>query len=181
METWLVVPSGNHLETILIRYIAVMIRHLSFTLAVLALALPAAAGEKAAEKKDEKGGLKPVAQYVDLAPVALPVIVNGRLANYVFAKVRIELTNSANLIKLRTREPYFRDALVRAAHRTPFTDPRDYNAIDAPSLQATLKRDVIALSSVQDIKAVTVLSQTPRNHLAAPAGLKRPGAGEIHP
>ena len=33
-------------------------------------------------------------QFVDLAPVALPIVANGRLVNYVFVYVRINLTPS---------------------------------------------------------------------------------------
>ncbi len=41
--------------------------------------------------------------------------------NYVFVIVRINLTTTANAAQLREKEPFFRDALVRAGHRTPFS------------------------------------------------------------
>jgi hypothetical protein len=105
---------------------------------------------------------KPTAtgQYVDLSPVALPVVVEGQLVNYVFVSVRVGLSASANAGKWRSREPYFRDALVRAAHRTPFTNPNDYTVIDTAKLQAALMREAAAIAGAKDIKSVTVVSQT---------------------
>ena len=70
------------------------------------------------EKKD---GKVDAGQYVELQPVGLPIVSGGRLVNYVFVYVRINLTSSANASRLREKEPFFRDAMVRAAHRTPFT------------------------------------------------------------
>ncbi|HWA60010.1 MAG TPA: hypothetical protein VG939_01475 [Caulobacteraceae bacterium] len=79
-----------------------------------------------------------VGQYVDLAPVGLPVVVDGRVVNYVFVSVRVNLTSGANGPRLQSREPYFRDALVRAGHRTPFTRYDDYTRLDEAKLKATM-------------------------------------------
>ena len=46
------------------------------------------------------------------------VVVNGQLVNYIFVNVRVNLTSRADVTKLReAKEPFFRDALVRDAHR----------------------------------------------------------------
>src|SRR5690349_10869581 len=104
-----------------------MHRRALFAAAPLALIAAAAHAPAKKEGGDEKS---PVGQYVDLSPVALPIVVDGRLVNYVFAYVRINLTLRANSVKLREKEPFFRDALVRAAHRTPFTKAGDYSTVD---------------------------------------------------
>lgn len=134
------------------------------TLAVsLALASPALA---AGAKKDEKKG--DVGQYVDLQPVGLPIVHNRRLVNYVFVYVRINLTSSANVAKLREKEPFFRDALVRSAHRTPFTHPRDLSQLDVPRLSAAMARDAAAIVGPGQIRSVEVTSQAPRRRIAMP-------------
>jgi hypothetical protein len=97
-------------------------RHL---LAVLPLAFAAGAAQASGGGGGE-GGKESGGQYVDLSPVALPIVLNGRLINYVFVQVRINLTPSADAPKIREKEPWFRDALVRAGHRTPFTKATDY-------------------------------------------------------
>ncbi|MCW2763822.1 MAG: hypothetical protein JWR85_4023, partial [Marmoricola sp.] len=97
-------------------------QRLLIALAVLTIASPAAA----AEEKSQAAG-----QYIDVSPVALPIVVKGRLLNYIFVSVRLNLGPTVDSVALRTKEPYFRDALVRAAYRTPFTDPKSYVRIDA--------------------------------------------------
>src|SRR6201991_62151 len=82
----------------------------------------------------EKEKPKEVGQYVDLQPVAMPIVVDGRLVNYVFVYVRINLTGGADVTKVRDKEPAFRDALVRDAHRTPFVVPGDWQKVDEGKL-----------------------------------------------
>ena len=151
-----------------------MLRRAFMTVLPLLAAAPALASE--AKKSDPKN----IGQYVDLASVALPIVVGGQLVNYVFVSVRVVLTSSANAAKVRTREPYFRDALVKAGHRTPFTNDADYTAIDVPRLQAVMLREARAISG-QDVRAITVLSQTPKLRAGLPKSKARAGAGDIHP
>jgi len=130
-------------------------------LSLLALAPGAQASEPKAEKQE-------VGQYVDLSPVALPIVVRGSLVNYVFVYVRINLKTGANPVKLREKEPFFRDAMVRAGHRTPFTKADDYTVIDVPRLQSTMMREAIAIAGPAAIKSVVVTSQTPKNRMGLP-------------
>jgi hypothetical protein len=109
-----------------------------------------------------------VGQYVELQPVALPVVVCGQLVNYVFVYVRLNLTASADTARLRDKEPYFRDALVRMAHRTPFIVPNDYNRIDEGRLTASLMREAVAIAGGGAIRSVVVTSQAPQHRIATP-------------
>src|SRR5580698_5264509 len=83
---------------------------------------------------------KATGQYVDLSPVAMPIVIDGRLINYVFVYIRVNLTPSADAIHLRDKEPYFRDALVRMGHRTPFSLRTDYTKLDEARLKAAFFR-----------------------------------------
>jgi hypothetical protein len=96
-------------------------------------------------------------QFVDLAPVALPVVVGGKLINYVFVYVRINLTGGADLVRLRDKEPYFRDALVRAGHRTPFTRFDDYTRLDEAKLKATLYQAAVAIGGPGTIASIEIM------------------------
>lgn len=129
-------------------------------------ALALATGSNAAEKKDEGKG--DVGQYVDLQPVGLPIVLNRQLVNYVFVYVRINLTSGANVSKWREKEPFFRDALVRAGHRTPFTIPTDLSAVDVPKLTAALTREANAIAGPGQIRSVVVTSQAPRRRARVP-------------
>jgi len=132
-----------------------------------ALALAATGAQASEAKKEGKGD---VGQYVDLQPVGLPIVSKGQLVNYVFVYVRINLTNAANTPRLREKEPFFRDALVRAGHRTPFTDPKDLAQVDAPRLTAALMREATAIAGPGQIRSVVVTAQAPRRRASVPRG-----------
>ena len=107
-------------------------------------------------------------QSVTLSPVALPIIVNGHIANYVFATVRVLLRPGADQTALRDKEPYFRDALVRAAHRTPFVLANDYNHVDQAKLKAVMTRESIAIAGAAAIRDVAIVEQTPQHQVSSP-------------
>lgn len=139
-------------------------RHL---LATLPLAFAAGAASASEPAKSASGG-----QYVDLSPIALPIVLNNRLINYVFVHVRINLSPSADAPKIREKEPWFRDALVRAGHRTPFTKATDYTVIDEARMKATLMREAALITPARNLASVTLVSQTPKQR----NGLPRPPA-----
>ena len=137
--------------------------------ALLALApalLATAAQASAPPKKDSAG------QYVDLSPIALPVVVDGRLVNYIFVSLRLNLSPSADSVKLRAKEPWFRDAMVRAGHRSPFTNPKNYLVLDEARLKSTLLREAGAIAGAKNFTSAAVLSMTPKQR----SGLPRPPA-----
>ena len=127
------------------------------TALILVLASSPAFAAGAPKAKEDSG------QYVAVSPVGLPVVAGGKVVNYIFVTVRIDLSPSANAAKLREREPYFRDALVRAGNRTPFTLASDYTKIDEAKLIATLTRDAAAIAGPGVVRGVKVLSQAPKS------------------
>lgn len=129
-------------------------------LVLAALAEPAVAQEGAKPKPDD--------QSVTLATVALPLVLDGQIVNYVFVSAKVLLTPQADILVLRDKEPYFRDALVRVAHRTPFVRPGDYNHIDEARLKAALYREAVAIVGPGKIAGVVVLSQTAQHRVASP-------------
>jgi hypothetical protein len=116
----------------------------------------------------EGAGKGDVGQYVDISPVGLPIAADGVLVNYVFVNVRLILTSRANAAHWREKEPYFRDALVRAGHRTPFNKPGDYQAVDVAKLTASLTREASAIAGPGVIQGVVVTSQAPRRRILPP-------------
>ena len=139
-----------------------------------ALAGPALAAEHGGEgeKKDAAVG-----QYVDISPVALPIVYEGRLINYVFVYVRLNLAPSADAIKLREKEPYFRDALVRIAHRTPFTRLDNFAAIDEARLKSSLGAAAAQIAGPKVIASVVITSQSAKRR----TGLPKPPALQERP
>jgi hypothetical protein len=126
-------------------------------LAALPIVLAAGAARASEPAKKGSGG-----QYVDLSPVALPIVLRGRLINYVFVTIRINLSGSADALKIREKEPWFRDALVRAGHRTPFTLATNYTVVDGPRLKASMMREAAAIVPARNLVSVTIVSQQPK-------------------
>jgi len=166
--------AGKFPETILGQGHGMLKKALSLGLmaALLGGSVFAAGGEK--PKKD-------VGQYVDISPVALPIVANGSLVNYVFISVRIMLSPQANVVKLREKEPYFRDALVRAGHRSPFTKLDDYNVVDSVKLKASLMREAQQIAGARDIVGISIMRQAPKRQMARPSDVVGRNSPEIRP
>ena len=105
---------------------------------------------------------------LSIAGLGLPVIDGGRLRNYVFVALRLELGAGKTMEQIKPKEAFFRDALVRAAHRTPFTVPGDWTRLDERALSAALVSASAAISGRGSIRRVQVLSQTPRRRTGIP-------------
>ena len=144
------------------QYLADMLKRL----VILAAPLVLLAGSVQAEEKS-----KAVGQYVDLQPVPMPIVVGGQLVNYVFVYVRVNLTGGADVSKIREKEPFFRDALVREGHRAPFVVTGDWQKVDEARLCAALLRDARAIAGPGAVASVVVTSQAPQRRVMPP----RPG------
>lgn len=140
-------------------------------LAVAALALTAAgAASGAGASEPEKKSVGDA--FIDISPIPVPIIVEGRLINYVLVHVRVNLNPNVDTAKLRDKEPYLRDALVRSAHRSPLTDKTDYYRVDEALLKAAVARDVAPVIGARNITSVQITKQQSSQRV----GLPRPKA-----
>jgi len=105
-----------------------------------------------------------------IAGVGLPIIAGGRLRNYVFVSLRLRLGGSATPESMRPKEAYLRDALVRAAHRTPFVIEDDWTRVDVAALSASLMRSAASIAGRGAVTRVEVVSQAPRRRTGVRAG-----------
>ena len=121
------------------------------------LALVASATAAAASETAEAGD-----PAYNIAGVGLPVIVDGRIRNYVFVSVRLYLGGGQTPQTIRAKDPFFRDALVKAAHATPFTVADDWTVLNAEAISATLVRAATAICGAGSVTRVEVTLQTPR-------------------
>lgn len=137
-------------------------------LIIAAAFLLTASAAAASEKKPEKGEA-PKPQYLDMGAMALPVIIKGKVANYVFVKARLNLNDKADMAKVREAEPFIRDAVVRAAHRTPLVLDKDYQKLEEAPLKAVVARESATLAPKGAVKSVELTSQTPLRFLKRPA------------
>jgi hypothetical protein len=101
---------------------------------------------------------------VQLGSVAIPVMVDGRVANYLFLSIRINLNATANEAKLRQQEPYFRDALVRTASKISFGQPGKDYLLDEPRFKQVMMGEWSQIAGAKAIKSIDVLAQNPKRH-----------------
>jgi hypothetical protein len=128
-----------------------------FAVALSVSSLPAMASEGGDAKKAGNPS-------VQLGAVAIPVMVDGRLANYLFLNIRINLSLTANEAKLREQEPYFRDALVRMASKVSFGQTGKDYLLDEPRFKQVMTAEWARITGPGVIKSIDVLSQSPKRH-----------------
>lgn len=137
---------------------------------------PARAGEGGAKKETD------AQRVVEISTIGTPVIWRGKLVNYVFVQSKLHIGPGQDATKLKTQEPFFRDAVVRAAHRTPFTDARDLTRIDDRAFCAVLLREAQRISGPRAFVSAEVTSQQPRQRSGLPdTGAGRPQGRAITP
>lgn len=108
------------------------------------------------------------AASLSIPGLGLPVIEGGRLRNYVFVSLRLELGAGKTVEQMRPKEAFFRDALVRAAHKTPFTVPGDWTRLDERALSAALVSAANTISGRGSVRRVEVIAQNPRRRTGMP-------------
>lgn len=105
----------------------------STLLAGLAVAQPSGGGGHGpATKGKTKEGEGPAAssRSMDAPYLAVPVLRDGQLVNYLFVSIRIEISPQVDLWRTRERAHFLRDALVRASHSTDLSSPNDSNVLN---------------------------------------------------
>ena len=147
------------------------------------LALLATPAFARSEKKKEKGkeGEAAPDPVIKLQSMALPIIVDGKLINYVFLTMSITLKPDVPLTVFEGKEPMLRDAIVREAHTKPFTRPDSYVLLDEPRLKASILRVTNGLIGPGKVAMVTIIKQTPRNFIAPPPKPGPPGQAKPAP
>lgn len=92
-----------------------------------------ASGPAKAKEKGEAGAegeAELSSRSMDAPYLAVPVVRNGQLVNYLFVSIRIEISNGVDLWRTREKAHFLRDALVRASHANDLVDPNDSNALN---------------------------------------------------
>lgn len=141
--------------------------------AALALtAAPALASEK--KKEGEGQALDPTYK---LGSMSIPIIYNGRIVNYVFVAMTLKLSSGTEVESFKDKEPELRDAIVRAAYKTPFTRADTWQEVDGPRLTGFVKAQCAALFGKGKVASVEIVKQIPRQQLMPP----KPNAAKPEP
>lgn len=116
-----------------------------------------AAGSSSQSSAESEEGDATTARSMDAPYLAVPVVREGRLVNYLFVSIRIEIAQGVDLWGTREQAHFLRDALVRASHANDLADPHDSNTLNearalevyrAAAIQALGERAVGGVSIV---------------------------------
>jgi len=114
---------------------------------------------------DDKAAKDAVDPSVQLAPVSVPVVVSGRVVNYLFLNIKVSLTPKANESKMRDMEPYFRDAIIRAAYKTSFAQASHIDKLDETRFKTVMLVEFSKITGPGGIKSIDILSQSSRKYV----------------
>ncbi len=126
-------------------------------IAALSLAAPALADERA-----------PPAPTLLMNPAPLPISDKGRLVNYIFVTLRLVCRPGADMVRIRAKEPFFRDAMVRAAARSSMAEADNVH-VDFAKLRAAMLRDAAAIAGPGEITDVKIVKQEAQRQFVRPA------------
>lgn len=142
------------------------------------VALSSVSGPVRASEKKEGGGQALDPTY-KLGSMTIPIIANGRIVNYVFVAMNLKLASGADASSFKDKEPALRDAIVRAAYKTPFTRADTWKEVDGDRLKTFVLSQCSALFGKGKVASVEIVKQIPRQQLMPPkANTPRPAETE---
>ena len=136
----------------------------AIAMALLASALLAGhsvafAAEHGAKGHEGGGETDPgAARSMDAPYLAVPVVRNGLLVNYLFVSVRIEIAPGVDLWQTRERAQFLRDALVRSAHANALATADDPNLLDQARAIAVFRAAAVQVLGARSVGRVTIIS-----------------------
>lgn len=143
---------------------------LSLLLALWLGFAPAQAAEKEAAADDQQ-------QAIEFANLALPVVRDGRLENYLFATVSVELTEAADWRALRKRAHVLRDSFLRVGHERSLEVSGDVFSLDQAATIAALTPAAQAGFGAKSVKSLKIINWSSLRTRTAPGRSQSAVAG----
>ncbi|MEZ6021918.1 MAG: hypothetical protein R3C16_00500 [Hyphomonadaceae bacterium] len=137
----------------------------STLLAGLAAAQPSGGGHGASSSGGHgssggEEGEEPAAsaRSMDAPYLAVPVVRDGQLVNYLFVSIRIEISPNVDLWRTREQAHFLRDALVRASHSNDLADPVNSNLLNESRAIEVYRAAAIHALGERAIAGVSIVS-----------------------
>jgi hypothetical protein len=130
----------------------------STLLAGLAAAQPSGGGHGAPAKAKAQDVDPSAARSMDAAYLAVPVVRDGQLVNYLFVSVRFEIAQGVDLWRTREKAQFLRDALIRACHRTSLARADDDNVLDQPRAIQVFRTTAVEVLGERAVGRVSIIS-----------------------
>ena len=120
-----------------------------------------------AQAKEEEPAKGPTEANLrlDISGLGLPVLKDGRVVNYVFVRVRINLNPGIDRPDIEAGEPFVRERMLRAAYRAPLNSGADVMALDPQKLEAQTLSAARAVYGTTRVRSVEIRDQKPQKRL----------------
>jgi hypothetical protein len=105
-----------------------------------------------------QGGSGDVSRTMDAPYLAVPVVRDGQLVNYLFVSLRIQISPRVDLWRTRERAQFLRDALVRASHANALADPNNNNALNQALALQIYRQAAIQTLGAGAVAGITIVS-----------------------
>jgi flagellar basal body-associated protein FliL len=151
---------------------SVLSRRTALAALLMAVASPALASSKKKEEKKGEGEAPAPDPVIKMLPFAAPIVENGKLVNYIFLNLSLKMAEGVPVTVMEGQEPILRDAIIRAAHKTPFNKVDSYNEVDAVKLKAIVLREAATLVGKGKVASVEITKQIARKQLPPPLRTK---------
>jgi len=125
----------------------------STLLAGLANAQPAHKAAASGEEADASS-----ARSMDAPYLAVPVVRDGQLVNYLFVSVRVDIAQGVDLWRTREQAHFLRDAFVRVSHANQLASATDPNRLDEPRAIEVYRAAAIQVLGERAVRGVSIVS-----------------------
>jgi hypothetical protein len=113
---------------------------------------------KVKAKGEAESGEQMSSRSMDAPYLAVPVVREGELVNYLFVSLRIEINQGVDLWRTREQAHFLRDVLVRASHGADLADPNDSNALNEARAIEVYRAAAIQALGERAVGAITIVS-----------------------
>jgi hypothetical protein len=113
---------------------------------------------KEKEKAEAEEGDAGSSRSMDAPYLAVPVVREGHLVNYLFVSLRIEIGQGVDLWRTRERAHFLRDALVRASHANDLADPNDNNVLNEARALQVYRAAAIQVLGERAVSGISIVA-----------------------
>lgn len=109
---------------------------------------------------EEKAKQAPFMKFVG---VAVPIVEDGRLNQYILVRFNVELSSSdtTQTSYIFKKIPYIRDAIIRSAYKTNLSLDGQANTLDENKFRAIVRQSWSQFVSLKDMRKIVILEVRP--------------------
>lgn len=115
-------------------------------------------GAEKAKGEGEGEAAGATTRSMDVPYLAVPVLRDGLLVNYLFVSARVEVSNAVDLWRTRENAHFLRDAMVRASHSADLSSPADPNTLNNARAIEVYRAAAISALGQQAVGGVSIVA-----------------------